>query len=71
MANRSILLGADAKTGKSLLVYDWAYHLATGQGWGEFPCDRPRKVLIVQTDESEIDCQERLAARGLTELDNV
>jgi archaellum biogenesis ATPase FlaH len=70
-ANRSILVGADAKTGKSLLVYDWAYHLATGQSWGEFPCDRPRKVLIVQTDESEIDCQERLAARGLTELDNV
>jgi hypothetical protein len=70
-ANRSILLGADAKTGKSLVVYDWAYSLATGQGWGEFPCDRPRKVLIVQTDESEIDCQERLAARGLTELDNV
>jgi hypothetical protein len=70
-ANRSILLGADAKTGKSLVVYDWAYSLATGQGWGEFPCDRPRKVLIVQTDESEIDCQERLTARGLTELDNV
>jgi hypothetical protein len=70
-ANRSILVGADAKTGKSLLVYDWAYALATGQAWGEFPCDRPRKVLIVQTDESEIDCQERINARGLNELDNV
>gem|GEM_PF-3049658 len=70
-ANRSILVGADAKTGKSLLVYDWAYALATGQAWGEFPCDRPRKILIVQTDESEIDCQERINARGLNELDNV
>ncbi len=70
-ANRSILVGADAKTGKSLLVYDWAYSLATGQAWGEFPCDRPRKILIVQTDESEIDCQERINARGLNELDNV
>jgi hypothetical protein len=69
--NRSILIGADAKTGKSLLVYDWAYNLATGQSWGEFPCDRPRKVLIVQTDESEIDCQERINIRGLNELDNV
>ncbi len=70
-ANRTALIGADAKTGKSLLVYDWAFSFATGQAWGEFRCDRPRKVLIVQTDESEIDCQERLAARGLTELDNV
>jgi hypothetical protein len=70
-ANRTILVGADAKTGKSLLVYDWAYSLATGQAWGEFPCDRPRKILIVQTDESEIDCQERINARGLNELDNV
>jgi hypothetical protein len=70
-ANRSILIGADAKTGKSLLVYDWAFHLATGQSWGEFYCDRPRKVLIVQTDESEIDCQERINARGLNELENV
>ncbi|MGF1518137.1 MAG: AAA family ATPase [Nodosilinea sp.] len=70
-ANRSILIGADAKTGKSLLVYDWAYRLATGQSWGEFPCDRLRKVLIVQTDESEIDCQERVNVRGLNELENV
>lgn len=70
-ANKSILLVADSKTGKSLLGYDWVYSLVTGEPWGDFRTDRPRKVLIVQTDESEVDCQERIKHRGLNLLDNV
>lgn len=70
-ANKSILLVADSKTGKSLLGYDWVYSLVTGEPWGDFRTDKPRKVLIVQTDESEIDCQERIIHRGINSLDNV
>jgi len=65
------LLVAESKTGKSLLHYDWAYHIATGTSWGEFPAADPQNVLIVQTDEPEIDCQTRIKYRGLDELDNV
>jgi len=65
------LLVAESKTGKSLLHYDWAYHVATGQGWGDFPATDPKKVLIVQTDEPEVDCQNRIIYRGLSKLSNI
>jgi predicted transcriptional regulator len=70
-ANKTTLLVADSKTGKSLVGYDWVYSLATGEPWGEFRAQKSRKVLIVQTDESEVDCQERLLTRGLNTLENV
>jgi replicative DNA helicase len=65
------LLVAESKTGKSLLHYDWAYHVAAGLPWGEFPASEPQNVLIVQTDEPEVDCQTRIKHRGLDELDNI
>jgi len=65
------LLVAESKTGKSLLHYDWAYHVAAGLPWGEFPASEPQNVLIVQTDEPEVDCQARIKHRGLDELDNI
>ena len=70
-AYRTVVVAADAKMGKSLLIYDLVYIIATGQHWGIFRCPRPRRVLIVQTDESQIECQERLTIRGITDLDNV
>lgn len=69
-AGRVTLLAAESKTGKSLLHYDWAYCLANGDSWGEFTSSKSRPVLIVQTDEPETDSQERIKARGLSELEN-
>ena len=69
-AGRVTLVGAESKTGKSLLHYDWSYCLATGGAWGEFPSSNSHPVIIVQTDEPETDCQERLKIRGLSELEN-
>lgn len=65
------LLVAESKTGKSLLHYDWTYCAAKQQQWGAFPVTKAAKVLTIQVDEPEVDCQVRIQRRGLAELDNV
>ncbi|WP_204140309.1 AAA family ATPase [Halomicronema sp. CCY15110] len=68
LSNRVTILAAEAKTGKTLFVYELAHHAARGESWQGFHCPQPQRVLIVQTDESPIDCQERFRARGLDRL---
>lgn len=65
------LIAAEAKTGKSLFHYNLAYHAATGESWGDFLIENKYKTLIVQTDESQIEAQERIICRGLSDLPNV
>lgn len=66
------LLTAEAKTGKSLLHYHLTYHIASGVSWGDFNVSSgPNNCLIIQTDESKVELQERTIVRGLAELPNV
>ncbi|MGL5922143.1 AAA family ATPase [Chroococcidiopsis sp.] len=55
----TMVLVADGGVGKSLLGYDICKAIATGQHWNGYPTQQG-KVLIVQTDEPEIDTRERL-----------
>ncbi len=54
-----VLLGASGGTGKTTLCFQLAKHIATGQGWSDFPVV-PGKVLIISTDESSHDTKEKL-----------
>ena len=66
-----VLLTSEAKTGKSLFHYNLTYHISNGEDWGDFKINAPYKCLIVQTDEPEVELQERIIIRGITESDNV
>jgi CHC2 zinc finger/AAA domain len=62
------LLAADPKVGKSLLHYDLSFCLANGlPDWCGFKINQQAKVLIIQTDESLKDAQDRVIKRGLNE----
>ncbi|MEA5471680.1 AAA family ATPase, partial [Spirulina sp. 06S082] len=61
------LLYAPGGTGKTLLGYDFVYHLLTGLDWNEFSVPKRTKGLIVQTDETESDMIGHLTARGFTD----
>lgn len=64
----TLLLHAKGGVGKTRLMYDFFYHLATGQDWSGFPVTAPsRRCLIVQTDESPTDMSAALEDRGFTE----
>lgn len=65
------MIAAEGKTGKSLWHYNLSYHLATGTDWGDFLIRKPTKTLIIQTDETRVELQERIIVRGLAQLDNV
>ena len=63
------LLHANGGTGKTRLVYELAYRIATGTAWNEefnVTADH-RKVLIVQTDEPPGDCLRTIESRGFAE----
>jgi exonuclease VII small subunit len=55
----TIVLNADGGVGKTLLIYDLVKAIATGRRWNGFNTQKG-KVLIIQTDEPEIDTAERL-----------
>ncbi len=61
------LLVADGGAGKTLLAYDLVKAIATGQTWNGFPV-RQAKCLILQTDEPEMDTQERLTIGGYDQI---
>ncbi len=54
-----VLLYANGGAGKTLLIYDITKAVALGIPWNNFPVSQGR-VLIIQTDEPEIDTRERL-----------
>jgi len=62
-----VLLYADGGVGKSLLAYDLTKAVALGIPWNHFPTLQSR-VLIIQTDEPEIDTCERLRIARFAEI---
>jgi len=66
----SVLLIAEPKVGKSLLAYDAAFAIATGEA--KFLGERCQigRVLIVQTDESQSSTKHRLIKRGFRHEDS-
>lgn len=67
----TVLLVANPKAGKSLLAYDAAFAVATGEDYflGE-PVTKQGKVLIIQCDESLNTARGRLAKRGFGSEDS-
>ncbi|MBD0343524.1 MAG: AAA family ATPase [Coleofasciculus sp. Co-bin14] len=65
----TVLLVADAKVGKSLLAYDAAFAIATGES--DFLGEKTQqgKVLIVQADEPQHSTKSRLLKRGFRRED--
>jgi replicative DNA helicase len=63
-----VLLHAHGGVGKTRLIYDWVYSMATGQAWEGHAVTAPeRRVLLVQTDESQGDLLTALEHRGFTD----
>ncbi len=65
----TVLLVADPKTGKSLLAYDAAFAVATGEDTFLGEACKRGKVLIIQTDEPVGTAKGRLAKRGFRRED--
>ncbi|MCV3215102.1 AAA family ATPase [Plectonema radiosum NIES-515] len=64
----TMLLYADGGVGKTKLMYDVLYAIASGENWNGFPATAPnRRVLIYQGDESKHDMLQALNKRGFTE----
>jgi len=63
-AGRTTLLHAPGGTGKTKLLLDLCLSMVQGQDWGEFPITGKRKILVIQTDESETDLLMNLAMMG-------
>lgn len=58
-----LILAAESGMGKSLILLDWAFSLATGEKiWGRFEILGPLNILILQTENSFSILQERLKA---------
>lgn len=63
-----VLLHAHGGVGKTRLVYDWIYSMVQGIPWEGHPVTaESRRVLIVQTDESQGDMINALESRGFTD----
>ncbi len=63
----TICLYANGGVGKTLLAYDICKAIAGGTYWNGYPT-KQGKVLIVQTDEPEIDIRERLTIADFASL---
>jgi hypothetical protein len=63
-AGETIILSASPKTGKSLLAYDAAFAVATGEDNFLGETVKQGKVLIIQCDESPNTAKARLSKRG-------
>lgn len=63
----TVLMFADGGVGKTLLAYDICKAVATGQAWNGYRT-KQGQVLIIQTDEPEIDTAERLNIAGFKDM---
>jgi len=68
-AGEAVLLVADPKTGKSLLAYDLAFAVVTGESRFLGEQTKQGKVLIIQCDESLNTARGRLLKRGFRRED--
>jgi archaellum biogenesis ATPase FlaH len=62
-----INLCAMGGTGKTALAYEWSKHIISGLEWNGFPV-RTGNVLLVQSDEPEMDTQEKLEIQDFYSL---
>lgn len=68
--SRVYLLAAQAKTGKTPLINDWAYSVVTGTPWADrFPVSIPGRVLCIQSDENIEHTKQSLFLRGFGSKD--
>ena len=65
----TVVLAADPKTGKTLLAYDAAFAVVTGESNFLGEKVKQGKVLIIQVDEHQNNYLERLFKRGFCEED--
>lgn len=63
----TLVLYAQAGTGKTLLAYDLCKHIALGQDWNDLAV-KQGKVLFIQTDEPQVDTASRFAQMGMDEV---
>ncbi|WP_217360056.1 AAA family ATPase [Anabaena sp. UHCC 0253] len=63
----TVLLYADGGVGKTLLAYALVKAVATGEAWNGF-ITKQGQVLIIQTDEPEVDTSERLNIAGFKDI---
>ena len=68
-AGETVLLVADPKSGKTLLAYDAAFAVATGEDTFLGETTKQGKVLIIQCDESRSTAIGRLIKRGFRQED--
>ena len=57
------LLAASGGTGKTVLLYNWALHVATGTPWSNRRCMKGR-CLLISADEPLVDTAEKLSVIG-------
>ena len=55
-----MVLAGEPKVGKSHLVINLAYHVATGMDWFDFPIETPGKVVIFQAENSYYNQRRRI-----------
>ncbi len=65
-----LLIHALGGVGKSLIAYEIAQCVATGQPWNGYPVTQG-SVLILQSDEPTIVTRDRMEIRGITDSDPV
>jgi replicative DNA helicase len=65
------LIHALGGKGKTRLMYDFIYSLASGQEWQGFNVTKQAKILIIQTDEQPADMTAALEMRGINESFNI
>jgi len=55
-----MVLAGEPKVGKSHLIINLAYHVATGMDWFDFPIETPGKVVIFQAENSYYNQRRRI-----------
>ena len=60
------LLAASGGTGKTVLLYNWALHVALGTPWSGRRCMKG-KCLLISADEPLVDTAEKLSVIGYSE----
>lgn len=63
----TLVLYAQAGTGKTLLAYDLCKHIALGQDWNGRSVQQG-KVLLIQTDEPQVDTRARFSQMNMADV---
>lgn len=63
VAGGLVLLGGQAGLGKTTLIVDAIFHMASGLDWLEFPVNRPLHILVIENEGPLRMFQQKLAAK--------